>query len=237
MGAGLSVGGGLDVTFTPEQLLAAFKSDVYVDQYGNFHGGFDLGMPMNLDLTVTDGVDTVRAVKRVLLWATMLPGQVANVLPAKPAISLYRDRNEQTWVPIGDVTMLDPAVPVRVAIGAKLFLRPELPPDDVEKYVTTVISRDPPHLAMPVTIPRERIRYAFYASAGHFDPPRTNSELPPGVTGTVHLESKYLPPATLDEVPVDAVSGDHLVTVWVVVRDDRGGEAWTQATVALDPGP
>jgi hypothetical protein len=226
-----------DVTFTPDQLLAAFKADIYIDQYGNFHGGFDLGLPMNLELTATDGVTTVQAVKRVLFWATMLPDQVANNLPTKPPLSTYPDRDEQTWAPIGDVTPLDPAVPARVAVGSHLFVRPDLPPGDLEKYVTTVIARDPPHLAMPVEIPRERIRYAFYATAGHFDPPRTTNEVVPGVVGTVHLESKYLPPATLDEVPVDAASGQHLVTIWVVVRDDRGGEAWTEAHLALDPGP
>jgi hypothetical protein len=234
LGADLAGGASRDVTFTPEQLRAAFLADVYIDQYGQFHGGFDLGLPMNLEVTATDGVDTVRAVKRVLFWATMLPGQVPNKLPSAPVVSTYRDRDEMTWEPIGDVTPLDPATPVHVALGSQLWLRPELPPDDVESYTTTVIDRNPPHLAMPTVVARERIRYAFYATAGHFDPPRSVSELPPGVEGTVHLESKYTPPPTLDGVPADA-AGDHLVAVWVIVRDDRGGEKWLQARLALDP--
>jgi len=58
----------------------------------------------------------------------------------------------------------------------------------------------------------------------------------PGVSGTVHLESRYVPPATLDDVPADA-AGDHLATIWIIVRDDRGGENWVEAHVALDPAP
>ena len=234
LGAGVAAGKDLSVTFTSDQLVEAFKADIYIDQYGQFHGGFDLGLPMNLQLTATDGVDTIMAVKRVLFWATMLPGQVANHLPSKPTADTYRDRDEKTWDPIGDITPLDPNVPVRVALGTKLFVRPTLPPGDVESYVTTVIDRDPPHLAVPIVVPHERIRYAFYATAGHFDPARSVSELPPGVTGTVHLESQYFPPATLDDVPTNA-AGDHVATMWIVVRDDRGGEDWLEAKLALDP--
>lgn len=226
----------VDVQLTPEQLLAAFKADVYVDQYGQVHGGFDLGMPLNLQLTVSNGVDTLVAIKRVLFWATMLPGQVPNHAPTIPLIESYRERDEKTWDPIGPITPVDDDV-LRVPLGTKLWLRPQLPPADVESYVTTVISRDPPHRAVPTTVERERIRYAYYATAGHFDPARTVSELVPGVSGTVHLESRYVPPATLDDVPVDAMTGERLATVWIVVRDDRGGESWVTRRIALDPAP
>jgi hypothetical protein len=235
LGAGVAAGDTLDVTLTSDELLAAFKADIYIDQYGQPHGGFDLGMPLNLQLTASDGVQEIQAVKRVLFWAQMLPGQVANQLPTIPAVQTYRERDAQTWEPVGTVTPLDPLTPARVAVGAGLWLRPELPADVIESYVTTVIARDPPHLATPVVVPRERIRYAFYATAGHFDPPRTASELAPGATGTVHLESRYVPPARLEDVVVDATTGERLVTVWIVVRDDRGGESWLEGRVALDP--
>jgi hypothetical protein len=229
-----TLGTGLDpaqpvppIQLTPDQLLAAFKADVYLDQFGQVHGGFDLGMPLNLQLTVTDGVDTVVAIKRVLFWATMLPGQVPNVAPVIRRIDRYDARDEKTWDPVGPVTPFEEGEPAHVALGSELWLRPELPDDVVESYVTTVIQRDPPHRAVPTVVPRERIRYAFYATAGHFNPPRTVSELVPGVSGTVHLESKYVPPATLPAEP--------LVTVWIVVRDDRGGESWVTRQIVLDP--
>ncbi|MDB4980456.1 MAG: putative lipoprotein [Myxococcales bacterium] len=225
-----------DVTLTPEQLAYAFMHDIYLDQDLRFHGGFDLGLPINFQLTVDDGVETAVAIKRVLFWAQKLPGQVANVPPAIPVIHTYADRTA-AWDPIAPIGTLDADTPAHVALGAGLWLEPILPPEDVESYVTTVIDRDPPHLAVPITVPRERLRYAFYATAGHFDPARTVSELPPGVAGRVHLESHYLPPAKLDDVPVDATTSLHLVTVWIVVRDDRGGETWATGHLALAPAP
>jgi hypothetical protein len=236
-GAGVAAGAPVDIQLTPDQLLTAFKADVFLDQYGQIHGGFDLGMPLNLQLDVTNGVDTAIAVKRVLFWAAMLPGQKPNVAPTIPRIDQYRARDEKTWDPVGPVTPFEEGATTRVALGTKLFLRPELPPAVVESYVTTVISRDPPHQAMPVTVERERIRYAYYATAGSFDPARTVSELIPGVPGTVHLESAYSPPLSLDEVPPDPVTGQRLVTVWIVIRDDRGGESWVTRRIALDPPP
>ena len=40
---------------TIEQLAAAFMADIFPDQYGNMHGGFDLGMPLTLDIKVEAG--------------------------------------------------------------------------------------------------------------------------------------------------------------------------------------
>jgi hypothetical protein len=232
---GSNTTGVFDVTLTPAQLAAAFMRDVYIDQDRRFHGGFDLGLPINFQLTVDDGVQTAVAIKRVLFWAQKLPGQVANVAPSVPVIHTYAERTPE-WDPVAPIGTLDADTPAHVALGAGLWLEPLLPPADVESYVTTVIDRDS-HLAVPVTVPRERLRYAFYATAGHFDPARAVSELPPGVSGRVHLESHYLPPATLDDVPVDAMTQLHLVTVWIVVRDDRGGETWVERKLALDPAP
>jgi hypothetical protein len=232
---GSNTTGVFDVTLTPDQLAYAFMHDVYIDQDRRFHGGFDLGLPINLQLTVDDGVERAVAIKRVLVWAQKLPGQVANVAPSVPVIHTYAERTRQ-WDPIEPIGTLAADTPAHVALGGGLWLEPILPPADVESYVTTVIDRAS-HLAVPVTVPRERLRYAFYATAGHFDPARSVSELPPGVSGRVHLESHYLPPATLDDVPVDAQTQLPLVTVWIVVRDDRGGETWAIGHIAVDPAP
>jgi hypothetical protein len=234
---GSNATGTFDVTLTPDELAYAFLHDVYIDQDLRPHGGFDLGLPINFELTIDDGVQTAVAIKRVLFWAQKLPGQVANVAPSAPVIHTYADRTPDSWDPIAPIGTLDTGTPAHVALGAGLWLEPLLPPADVESYVTTVIDRDPPHLAVPVTVLRERIRYAFYATAGHFDPARTVSELPIGVSGRVHLEARYLPPATLDAVPVDAATGLRLVTVWIVVRDDRGGENWDVRQLVVDPAP
>ena len=244
---GLAADATADVTLTPAQLLAAFTSDVFIDQHGNVHGGFDLGMPLNLELRLTDGVESLSAVKRVLFWATMLPGQTPNQTPTIPGVTTYVERDTTTWLPVGAQGTLDAKTPTHVALDKGLWLQPDYVPlgqpnATPETYVTTVLSRDPPYQAVVESGVVERIRYAFYATAGTFNPARTVDQNPPGSTpppnamGTsIHLESQYLPPASLDDVPVDAATGLHLVTVWVVVRDDRGGESWVTYPLALDP--
>jgi hypothetical protein len=230
-------GATVDVQLSADDLLTAFKSDVYLDQYGQPHGGFDLGMPLNFQVTATDGVQTAKAVKRVVFWAQTLPGQKPNQIPTIPSVSLFAHRDPATFDLMDAAGMLDATTPTHVALDAGLWLLPTYQEGVTnETYTPTIINRDPPYQAIAAPAPvQERIRYAYYASAGHFDPARSVDQLIPGTVGTVHLESHYVPPATLDEVPVDAATGLHLVSVWVVVRDDRGGESWIAGRLALDP--
>jgi hypothetical protein len=234
---------GHDVQLSPDDLLTAFKNDVYRDQYGNFHGGFDLGMPLNFQVTATDGVQMVKAVKRVVFWAQHWPDQTLNQIPKIPSVSVFGSRDEATFDLMSPMGTLDAKTPLHAPLTTGLWLLPEFVPGVTgETYRPTIIDRDPPYGAVEGDPTDERIRYAYYATAGHFDPPRTVDQLIPGTVGTIHLESHYVPPATLDEVPVDAATGLHLVTIWIVVRDDRGGESWAPGPparftgqIALDP--
>jgi hypothetical protein len=232
------------VQLSPDDLLTAFKSDIYKDQYGNYHGGFDLGMPVNFQVTASDGVQMVKAVKRVVFWAQTWPDQQLNQIPTIPSVSVFGHRDEATFDLGNPMGMLDvkpmgtlaPTTPAHAPLDTGLWLLPTFV-DGVtgEKYRPTIINRDPPYQAIEGVTTDERIRYAYYATAGHFDPPRAVNQLIPGTVGTIHLESHYIPPATLDEVPVDAATGLHLVDIWIVVRDDRGGESWVSGRIALDP--
>jgi hypothetical protein len=158
-------------------------------------------------------------------------------------VAAFGDRDPATFdllLPMGTLSKTTP-VSVSLTSGKGLWLLPEYHAftDDPaiatdEHYRPTIINRDPPYQVIEGDETDERIRYAFYATAGHFDPPRSVNQLVPGTVGTIHLESHYIPPATLSAVPVDA-AGQHLVTVWVVVRDDRGGESWLEGRIALEP--
>jgi hypothetical protein len=231
-----------DVQISPADLLTAFKADIYRDQYGNYHGGFDLGMPLNFQVTASDGVQMVKAVKRVVFWAQHWPDQMLNQIPTIPSVSVFGHRDEATFELMSPMGTLDPKTPAHAPLDTGLWLLPTFV-DGVtgETYRPTVINRAPPFQVIEGDPIDERIRYAFYATAGHFDPPRSVDQLIPGTQGTIHLESHYVPPATLDEVPVDAATGLHLVDVWIVVRDDRGGESWfsgpsqISGQIALDP--
>jgi hypothetical protein len=223
----------LTVQFVPSDLVTAFMHDVYLDQLGQPHGGFDLGMPLNLQLTVHEvGVPDVKAVKRVLFWAQTWPDQQLDQIPRMASVSVFAHRDQATFDLLDPAGALDEKAPTHVALPDGVWLRPE--GVVAESYRPTVIDRDPPYQAIEGIAAEERVRYAFYATAGHFDPPRSVNQLIPGTVGTIHLESHFVPPATVDDVPVDAASGLHLVTVWIVVRDDRGGESWIEGHLALD---
>jgi hypothetical protein len=190
-----------------------------------------------------------------LFWSHQVTAaQKVNVIPTIPGVTGYVDRDATTWMPTSPLLTLDAATPTHVTLGKGMYLLPKYvplppagaPPDPnapsstPETYVTTVLDRDPPYQAIPAT-ETERIRYAFYTTAGSFNPPRTVDQNPPGSTPppnatgtTIHLESQYVPPATLDDVPLDAATGLHLVTIWIVVRDDRGGESWVTYPLALE---
>jgi hypothetical protein len=107
---------------------------------------------------------------------------------------------------------------------------------NAESFETTVIDADI-HQAVPFTVPRETLRYRFFATAGTFSPAITSSEPEPGFVATapIHIESEYrLPPA--DQLAVDA-AGHAAVAIWIVVRDDRGGESWQQRNLRLTVTP
>ncbi|HVX97194.1 MAG TPA: hypothetical protein VHK47_19915 [Polyangia bacterium] len=243
LAAGLDPTMPYDVQLTPEQLRDAFRKDVFVDQYGNPHGGFDLGMPLNFQIDVHEGGALVQTIKRVTFWARPWPDQAVDQIPTIPSVAAFGDRDPATFdllLPMGTLSKTTP-VSVSLTSGKGLWLLPEYHAftDDPaiatdEHYRPTIINRDPPYQVIEGDETDERIRYAFYATAGHFDPPRSVNQLVPGTVGTIHLESHYIPPATLSAVPVDA-AGQHLVTVWVVVRDDRGGESWLEGRIALEP--
>jgi hypothetical protein len=232
VGTPTAAGASVTVQPTSDQLAAAFRSDLFPDQYGNIHGGFDLGEPFVLQISVDAGGERLDVIKRVLYWARPIDAaQMPNQTPEMSALTTYPDRDPNTAAPLGTISTLEDGTPFPVPAGSHPYIQPA--PAIAEPYETTVLDPDT-HLAVPLSVPHETIRYAFYATAGTFDPPRTSSELPPGFTGTVHLESKYNAPADPSAVPADA-QGRHLVTIWVVVRDDRGGESWLERTLELTP--
>ena len=227
-----------DVHPDVDQLTAAFMTDVFPDQYGTFHGGFDLGMPLTLDITVDAGSEQIRGVKRVLYWAQRIDDQqMPNQLPTIDALDMFYVRDEATFDPVDDPQPIaesdSMAFDVDVKAGvSSLWIRPSK--GNAESYETTVI--DPTtHKAVPFTVERETLRYRFFATAGTFTPAITSSEPDPGFVpkGPIHIESEYHLPAR-DQVEVDG-EGHAIVTIWVVVRDDRGGETWQKRQLRITP--
>ena len=217
-------------------LAIAFMTDIFPDQYGNLHGGFDLGMPLTLDIKVDAGTQQIRAVKRILYWALPIDdAQVPNQLPKIDSVRMYPDRDPDTFDPLGTITTLDPGAAAEVPAGTKsVWIEPAR--GIAEQFVTTVIDPDT-HLAVPFTVPRETLRYRFFARGGSFSPAITQSEPLPGfvATGPVHIESEYRLPSAAQLPP--GPDGTAIDTIWIVVRDDRGGESWARRTLVVTPLP
>ena len=232
--APVDVGAPFVVTPTVDQLAVAFMTDVFPDQYGNLHGGFDLGMPLTLDIKVDAGGEEIRGIKRVLYWLQRIDdAQTANQNPVVEALRTYPGRDPATLEPAGTVDTIDAAMPFTVPVGStSIWIEPAAATG--EPFETTVIDPDT-HQAVPFSVPRETLRYRFFATAGSFSPAATSSEPDPGfvATGPIHIESKYNVPGR-NAVATDA-NGRAIVTIWVVVRDDRGGETWIQRQLEITP--
>jgi hypothetical protein len=104
-----------------------------------------------------------------------------------------------------------------------------------EPYITSVIDRTTDEIRIQ-EVPAETVRYAYFATAGKFVPPETSSELPFGAApgDRVHIESRYEPPAA-SELTVDPTTGrrEQQVTIWIVVRDERGGSSWVERHLVI----
>ena len=225
---------GTSVTVQPtvEMLTAAFTTDIFPDQYGNLHGGFDLGEPLTLDIKVDAGSEEIRGVKRVLYWAKRIDdAQMPNQTPRIDSLTGFA-RDEATLQPIDPREMLPPDAPLAFDQGvSQKWILPS--PGDAEPYETTIIDPDT-HQAVPYTVPHETLRYHFYTDLATFSPAATSTEPRPGfvVTDHVHIESEFL--ANFRTLKTDAY-GHALATIWVVVSDDRGGESWITRQILLTP--
>jgi len=227
---------GIQVFPSIDQLTVAFMTDVFPDQFGNLHGGFDLGMPLTLDIKVDAGTEQIRGIKRVLYWAQRINDtQLANQTPTIDTLSLFYFRDEATFLPVDEPKEIKPAPeePLDVGQGVKsVWILPS--PGNAESFQTTVIDPDT-HRAVPFTVERETLRYRFFATAGTFAPGNTSSERNPAfdVKAPIRIESQYTLP-TANQIATDAY-GQAVVTIWVVVRDDRGGEFWQERKLRITP--
>jgi hypothetical protein len=222
-------GTSLRVAFTGTQLAAAFAADVFPGHLGQPHGGFDLGLPIALQITGWAGDETAVGIKRVIVWAAPIRAdQRPNRNPQVQQVRTFPDRDPHTLEPSGPIDTLAAGEPRPLPADQPLWLEPL--GAEAEPYLTRTIDRLTDQTQVR-EVDAETLDYAFYATAGRFDPARTTSELPFGARpgDRLHLESKYQPPAPAD-LPLDPASGrrQQEVTIWIVVRDERGGSSFLE---------
>jgi hypothetical protein len=208
-------GFGFTLQLTAAQLEAALQADVFLGLLGKPHGGFDLGLPITVQLDVTAGDAQATAIKRVIFWPRKLrDDQRANANPIIGRVDTYFERDPGTLLPIGPREELADA-PRAVRVDQRLWVEPA--GAQAEPYLTTVVDRLTDETRVH-EVPAETLRFQFFATAGKFDPWETASELAFGGTpqSRVPLEAQYQP----------ARAGE--VQIWIVARDERGGVSWTE---------
>jgi hypothetical protein len=218
-------GGATTVSLSAEQLQQAFAADPHAAE---------LGLPINFELSVSTGTETAVAIKRVLFWRQPIDArQRPNVSPEIKEVWGFRDRAPETQEPIAP-QMWGAGQPLQAAPGEELWIQPR--GADAESYVTAV--RDESGQVVPRVVAKETLRYAFFASAGTFEPLETSSALPAGFSGQgpVHVESRYTAPRpNFASIPVDPMTGrrQRTITLWIVVRDERGGCSWAERQLII----
>lgn len=158
------------------------------------------------------------------VYGVRLDCGVAGATQAQAAELRMRHRNNEP--PVAELlrgkTVIDPAVPLVIEAGDEVDLRARWAACDEEVTCTGAESYprfDP--ITLEIVDSREGIGVAWYATDGIFEDARTGRDADD-------------PKRTSDNTwtaPDDAGP----VTIWVVLRDDRGGTSWT--TVAIDVGP
>ncbi|HVR60788.1 MAG TPA: hypothetical protein VMU50_02765 [Polyangia bacterium] len=208
----------LPFTFPTDLLVRAYQLDPYASV------GFQL--PIAFQLTVTAGAESEVAIKRVI-FSVPPDGhadQTPNANPGIPALVAYATRDSAANAV--DPQPVDLDQPLPVAPGGSLWLEPQGADTEAERYFTRELTHDP----MPqvvVTAMTETLRYYFYATAGTFTPPSTNTviQVLRSQPDRVHLEAQYQAPVVMP--------ADPHVTFWIVVRDERGGSSWIKGRFLL----
>jgi len=139
-----------------------------------------------------------------------LPGILpANHNPVIASASLVGEPLDASPMSVTELST-DPATPTPVAVGSEPTLRLTLTPDSFEVYPQ--LTGTPPNTT--ITMTPEEPRFFWYADAGIFTNDTTGMDQPD--TQLKLDDDKHHPPRAGDRI-----------NVIVVVRDDRGGTAFT----------
>jgi hypothetical protein len=202
------------VVVTRDQLVLALATDPLGAVYG---------LPLTIQITASAGSETVVVRKRVVFVQRLIPTQTANRNPVITGMTLRTDDDD----PGIRFDLQNPLTdPPSVQLGSEVSIEPDR--GEAETYPTMVSDRRTG--ALSLTFATEALRYAFFASAGTFTPPSTNTEPPPIRTPPRRpLASRYHAPTSL------APGESDLVSLWVVNRDERAGASFVKVAVRLVP--
>jgi len=206
-----------DFSVPPSLLALAFSVDPYAAM------GFQLPVVVQMELAA--GSENIVTTKR-LIFSQQLPdrpAQAPNQNPEVTTVTTYpaRDGNLDPISPMP----LEAGAPVMVPLGGTLWFEPG--GAIAEAYSARTLTRDNPPQVVTTDVPAETLRFAFFTTAGTFTPVETSTATAAIFTkpDRPHLESQYKAPTTMPDNP--------MLTLWIVVRDERGGASWTTRQIQL----
>lgn len=241
--------------YTVDAFSVAASADLYLYHLMDSALGAGMGATPSAVLTLTKGEESLTAFKRVVLGVRDLrtaaaplfeqygytlcePGEtpetqpgcllirdrVPNTNPVFAGVALARGASATgTFTPLEIGTPGDVAGPVVMRGGESIRLLPSFTPESSEPYQS--IQLDLQSQSVYVQDEVEEISVSWFATAG-----RTRE----GLTWpqwTKSLDTVYTAPAWPPE------ETDGRVTVWMVARDQRGGEAFMSVEIVVLPAP
>jgi len=199
-------------------LLAVLEDAVSADSLAGFGG---IAVQVEIWVRPEGGTldDAAFAAKRIVYAPQLPPERVANQNPWLDKVTYTIDGGDELDLPLGrcgDIT------PVELAIDQELDLTPVEPDGVREDYVLPTFDGGEQML-------HENIRYAWYATGGEWT--REESGGPRDFAGNEPpLDSTWKAKFKDEDV------GDGLdVRVWLVQRDERGGQAWYESCLHVTP--
>jgi hypothetical protein len=204
-------------------LLAVLQDAIENDSFSGFGG-----IPVQVELWVhgedESFADAQFGTKRVLYSPEIPAGRVANTNPHLDGLTVERegvtpDPEDPELLPLGRCRDVAPLV---AAPGERITITPVEPEGVREDYVVPTLDGGSREFT-------ENLTYSWYATAGAWN--REESGGPKDVVGNEPpLDSTFTAPAD------PAVVGDGLeVPLWIVQRDERGGQAWYESCVRVEP--
>ena len=173
------------------------------------------GLPIKVEVHVKRGTYRASAVKRVVYGYALPPGKWPNNNPS-----------------ITEVLVDDEALPTpwEVEADTEVKLLPKTPTWDEETYVvltytgvTPACLQNPAASGCSRTL-EENLKYSYYATSGEISHASTGGKDRAFVTDKKvnDISTEWTPESGVEEA-----------TLWVVVRDDRGGAAWSTLTAKV----
>jgi hypothetical protein len=143
--------------------------------------------------------------------------------PSLQAIRVARDstgpRGRDFDLPIGRCTDIEP---ILVSPSERLMLLPMEAADTREEYVVPTLDGDVERYS-------ENIRYQFYATAGGFSPFTTGGTR--DIVGNEPTLHSYWRAPSFEDLMGETLN----VSLWVIQRDERGGQAWYESCARVVP--